>query len=98
VDRKKDQEKQEESNSPWQKTQYANLIRYVPSGTYFARFRIQGKLVWRSLKTDRVTIAHTRLQDEIEKERKKALKPLPYRGTITGQMWCPDNAWRPVHK
>jgi hypothetical protein len=72
VQRKKGQGKQEESNSLWQKTQYANLIRYVPSGTYFARFRINGKLVWRSLKTDKVTIAHTRLPDEIEKERRKA--------------------------
>jgi len=70
--RKKDQKKQEEPNSLWQKTQYANLIRYVPSGTYFARFRIKGKLVWRSLKTDRVGIAHIRLPDEIEKERRKA--------------------------
>ena len=70
--RKSNQKKQEESNLLWQKTQYANLIRYVPSGTYFARFRIKGKLVWRSLKTDRVTIAHTRLPDEIEKERRKA--------------------------
>ena len=48
------------------------MIRYVPSGTYFARFRIKGKLVWRSLKTDKVTIAHTRLPDEIENERRKA--------------------------
>ncbi len=70
--RKKDQKKQEEPNSLWHKTQYANLIRYVPSGTYFARFRIKSKLVWRSLKTDRVSIAHIRLPDEIEKERRKA--------------------------
>ena len=70
--RKNDQGKQVKSNSFWQKSQYANLIRYVPSGTYFARFRVKGKLVWRSLKTDRVTIAHTRLPDEIEKERRKA--------------------------
>jgi integrase len=56
----------------WQKTQYANLIRYVPSGTYFARFRVKGKLLWKSLKTDKVSIAQLRLADEIERERRKA--------------------------
>jgi hypothetical protein len=36
----------------WQKTQSANLIRYVPSRTYYARIRIRGKLVRKSLETD----------------------------------------------
>ena len=36
----------------WQKTQYANLIRYVSSGVYFARLRVKGKLIRKSLKTD----------------------------------------------
>jgi hypothetical protein len=35
----------------WQKTSYSNLIRYVPSGTYYARLRVKGKLIRRSLKT-----------------------------------------------
>jgi hypothetical protein len=29
----------------WQKTSYANLIRYVPSGIYYARLRVKGKLI-----------------------------------------------------
>jgi len=29
----------------WQKTQFANLIRCTPSGTYFARLRVKGKLI-----------------------------------------------------
>ena len=29
----------------WQKTQFSNLIRYTPSGTYFARLRVNGKLI-----------------------------------------------------
>src|SRR6266404_5811257 len=29
-------------NSQWSKTQYANLIRYIPSRTYFARIRVHG--------------------------------------------------------
>jgi hypothetical protein len=41
----------------WQKTQYSNLIRYVPSGTYYARLRIKGKLIRRSLKTDLISVA-----------------------------------------
>ena len=36
----------------WLKTQYSNLIRYVPSGTYFDRLRVKGKLVRKSLKAD----------------------------------------------
>ena len=83
--RKIERGKREKPNSLRQKSQYANLIRYVPSGTYFARFRIKGKLVWRSLKTDKVTIAHTRLPDEIEKERRKAENASAWaRGKMTG--------------
>jgi hypothetical protein len=37
--------------SPWQKTPYANLVRYAPSGKYFARIRVGGKLIRQSLKT-----------------------------------------------
>ena len=36
----------------WQKTQFSNLIRYTPSGTYFARLRVNGKLIRKTLKTD----------------------------------------------
>lgn len=53
----------------WQKTQYANLIRYVPSGTYYARVRVAGKLIRRSLKTDVLTVAKLRLGDLKERER-----------------------------
>ena len=35
----------------WLKTKYANLMRYVPSENYYARFRSRGKLVWKSLET-----------------------------------------------
>jgi len=36
---------QTEPDSIWQKTPYANLLRYNPSGKYFARIRVQGKLI-----------------------------------------------------
>ena len=51
----------------WQKTQYANLLRYVPSGAYFARIRVGGKLIRRSLETTVLSVAKLKLADlEIE--------------------------------
>jgi len=47
----------------WQPTQYTNLIRYVPSGKYFARMRVAGKLIRQSLKTNVLSIAKLRLAD-----------------------------------
>ncbi|MFZ4780221.1 MAG: hypothetical protein ACOYM3_33110, partial [Terrimicrobiaceae bacterium] len=56
----------------WQPTQYANIVRHVPSGIYYARLRIKGKLIWRSLKTDKISIAKLRMGDVEVEERKKA--------------------------
>jgi integrase len=56
----------------WQKTQYANLIRYIPSGTYYARLRVKGKLIRKSLKTDVLTVAKLRLTDFEKHERQQA--------------------------
>jgi hypothetical protein len=54
-----------QQDSPWQKTQYANLVRYKSSGVYFARMRVQGKLIRRSLATDSISVAKLRLSDLI---------------------------------
>src|SRR6266481_10205716 len=62
----------QEPDDPWQKTQYANLIRYKPSKTYFARIRIGGKLIRRSLKTPVLSVAKLRLGDLEKKERQLA--------------------------
>jgi hypothetical protein len=35
------------TQSLWQKTRCANLVRNLSSGKYFARFRHNGKLIWR---------------------------------------------------
>ncbi len=56
----------------WQKTSYANLIRYVPSGTYYARLRVKGKLIRRSLNTDLISVAKLRLGDFEKAERQRA--------------------------
>jgi integrase len=61
-----------EIDSEWQKTPYSNLIRYKPSGTYFARLRVKGKLIRRSLKTESLSVAKLRLADLEKSERQKA--------------------------
>ena len=43
-----------EKDSEWQKTPYANLVRYKSSAIYFARFRVRGKLIRRGLKTSQI--------------------------------------------
>jgi len=55
----------------WQKSQYTNLIRYVPSGTYYARIRIRGKLLRKSLNTNLISVAKLRLTD-VEKAERQA--------------------------
>lgn len=56
----------------WQKTQFANLVRYVPSGTYYSRLRVAGKLIRKSLKTDVLSVAKLRLADLDKQERQRA--------------------------
>src|SRR5450759_4510195 len=70
----KDQLKPTDSDqeSVWQKTQHSNLIRYVPSGMYFARLRVDGKLIRASLKTNTLSVAVLRLADRTKEERQRA--------------------------
>jgi integrase len=63
---------QPEKDSVWQKTPFVNLIRYKPSQVYFARFKIGGKLIRRSLKTNVITVAKLRMADLEKSERQKA--------------------------
>src|SRR5208282_4925202 len=75
------------SSGEWQKIQYSNLIRYVPSGTYYARVRVVGKLIRKSLKTGVLTIAKLRLAD-LEKSEREAVES---RGSAnTGRMTFGD--------
>ena len=61
-----------EADSDWQNTASTNLIRYKPSQIYFARFRVKGKLIRKSLKTDVLTVAKLRLADLEKSEQQKA--------------------------
>jgi len=50
-----------ESSSLWTKAPVANLVRYEPSGIYFARAKVRGKLVRKSLDTNILSVAKLRL-------------------------------------
>jgi len=65
-----------ESPKVWQRTSFANLIRYTPSGMYFCRIRVQGRLIRKSLKTDVLSVAKLRLTDEEKKHRQAAQRQL----------------------
>jgi len=60
------------SKSVWQKTPVSNLFRYVPSRILFARIRVKGKLIRRSLKTKAFTVGKFRLGDLEKNERQNA--------------------------
>ena len=47
------------------------LVRYVPSGIYFSRIRVRGKLIRRSLKTNKLAVAKLRLGDLEKVERQR---------------------------
>ena len=62
---------QRTEESRWESTSVQNLIRYRPSGTYFARFKVGGKLVRQSLETAVFSVAKQRLPDKIREYRSR---------------------------
>jgi hypothetical protein len=52
-----------EQEPQWQKTPIANLVRNAASNMYYGRLRVSDKLIWKSLKTDRMSAAKMRLVD-----------------------------------
>ena len=72
------------TDSRWQKTPVANLVRHVQSGSYYARIRVRGKLIWKTLKTDRKSVAKLRLGDFHKEERQRAAaQPAVGQGKMT---------------
>jgi integrase len=59
------------SQKPWKRAGQ-NLLRYTPSGKYYLRCRVAGKLHKRSLNTTVISVAKLRLPDEIKKLRQNA--------------------------
>lgn len=78
---------QSQPTSDWQSTSYANLVRYVPSGVYFARLRVQGKLIRKALRTDKITVAKMRL-DDLQRELRLAAEN--QQGAASGKMTFRD--------
>lgn len=54
----------------WEKTRLQNMVRHK-SGRYYARLYLNGKEVWKSLKTDHFSIAETRLADAQKEHRQR---------------------------
>ncbi len=61
------------ADSDWIKTPYPNLIRYKPSGNYFGRVRVNGKLIRRSLETHVLSVAKLKLSDFLQDHRRLAI-------------------------
>lgn len=59
------------AQTDWQKTQVRNLFRYIPSKTFYARFRAGGNIIRKSLKTTVLSVAKLRLPDVIREYRAK---------------------------
>ena len=57
----------------WEKTKVQCLVRHLASGTYYARVRAGGKLIWRTLKTDQFIVAKARLPETVAQIRKGSL-------------------------
>jgi integrase len=60
-----------EENSRWETTSVPNLVRYRPSETYFARFKVGGKIVWKTLDTTVFSVAKQRLPDLVRDYRSR---------------------------
>lgn len=62
---------QNETDTTWIKTPYANLRRYASSGVYHSHAKILGKLVRVSLRTKSLSIAKKKLDALLASERKR---------------------------
>jgi len=62
-----------------------DLARSI-SRTYFARIRIKGKLIVKSLKTDSIAVAKLRLAD-LEKDERQAAEHRDVRGHGENDVW-----------
>lgn len=59
------------SGKTWTSTRYQYLYRHS-SGVYYARLTVNKKKIWRSLKTDILSIARAQLADILKEEEKRA--------------------------
>jgi integrase len=59
-------------DSPWEKSSISNLVRWKSSKIYFARVKISGRLIRKSLDTPLMSVARNRLAELIKQERERA--------------------------
>lgn len=57
----------------WEKTKLQNLVRHK-SGRYYARLFLNGKELWKSLKTDSYSVAQARLGQALKEHRERRAK------------------------
>ena len=67
----------EPKDSPWEKSTISNLVRWKSSKIYFARVKIGGRLVRKSLDTPLMSVARNRLANPIQEERERAAVATP---------------------
>ena len=65
--------KAETTVKTWEKTRLQNLVRHK-SGRYYARLYLNGKEVWKSLKTDHFSVAEARLASAQKEHRERKCK------------------------
>ena len=70
--RKAVEKQEEDSESPWQKTPIANLVRFKPSAVLLARAGIKGKPIRRVLKTKAIKAAKLHLANIVKQESQLA--------------------------
>lgn len=61
--------KTSEKESPWERTKFQYLIRYKPSGVYFAKFKLGKKQFRFSLETTVATVAQAKLTEKMKEKR-----------------------------
>ncbi len=64
--------KKKTNDSPWEKSSVANLVRWKSSKIYFARLKVSGRLIRKSLDTPLLSIAKNRLAELVKEERERA--------------------------
>lgn len=83
--RKKTEFSRLSADGKWKSFEKApNLLQYVPSGVYYARVKIQGKLFRESLETKVWTTAKLKLADFVKSKREQRHSPdaAPYPGLL----------------
>lgn len=57
------------TENEWRSTTTQHLIQHVPSGNYYVRVKVRGKIVRQSLKTDKIGVAKARLPEKVKEIR-----------------------------